>query len=194
MRSIALLSCLFFLLLTSCNKESIPKPRGYFRIDFPKKNYVPLISDCPYYFEIPDYALVNNDRSNKNEKCWLNIDFVKFKSTLHLSYKEIDIKHDLFQYTEDCRNLAYKHTVKASEIDEIIINNSEDKVYGIVYEIMGNTASSIQFYLTDSTQHFIRGSLYFNCTPNIDSLSPVLSYINQDIQHLIYTLNWRNSK
>jgi len=179
------------ILIYSCKQDVVPRPRGYFRIDLPEKSFKPFENDCSYSFEIPDYAIVNNKRTKEEEECWLNIDFSRFKSTLHISYKEIANPNDLFQYTEDSRNLVYKHTLKASEIDEIIIRNPEDKVYGIVYEIGGNTASSMQFYLTDSTKHFVRGSLYFNTSPNIDSLSPVLYFIKQDVQHLINTLVWK---
>ena len=65
-----------------------------------------------------------------------------------------------------------------------------EKVYGLVFDIAGNTASSVQFYLTDSTKHFMRGALYFNERTNVDSVSPVLTYLKKDILHMIETLKW----
>jgi gliding motility-associated lipoprotein GldD len=107
---------------------------------------------------------------------------------VYLSYK--DIQDNLNQMFEDSRNLAYKHAAKASQIEEYTINIPEKKVYGIIYEIAGNAASSIQFHVSDSSSHFLRGSLYFYAAPNADSLEPVISFIRSDIEHLIQSFNW----
>lgn len=93
---------------------------------------------------------------------------------------------------KDSRQLAYKHSVKASRIDEYAIYLPGKKVFGIIYEIGGNAASSLQFHLTDSTEHFLRGSLYFNAVPNEDSLMPVITRAKEDINHLIQTFSWKN--
>jgi len=183
-----ILILLLYLFLTACKEEYLPKPKGYFRIDLPEKSYNNLEIDCPFTFEYPNYAVVLN---KEGEKCWINLSFLRFKCILHISYKEMDKGKELYQFTEDSRNLAYKHTVKASEIDEIVFRDPATKVSGIIYEIGGNTASSLQFFMTDSSQHFLRGSLYFNSAPNIDSLNPVLNFVKQDIQHLIGTINWK---
>jgi gliding motility-associated lipoprotein GldD len=108
---------------------------------------------------------------------------------VYLSYK--DVQSNLNQLFEDSRNLAYKHAAKASQIEEYAVNIPEKKVYGIIYEIVGNAASSIQFHISDSTSHFLRGSLYFYAAPNADSLEPVTSFIRSDIEHLIQTLQWK---
>jgi gliding motility-associated lipoprotein GldD len=108
---------------------------------------------------------------------------------VYLSYK--DIQSNLNQLFEDSRNLAYKHAAKASQIEEYTVNIPEKKVYGIIYEIGGNAASSIQFHISDSASHFLRGSLYFYAAPNADSLEPVTSFIRSDIEHLIQTFQWK---
>jgi len=94
---------------------------------------------------------------------------------------------------EDSRKLAYQHSVKAEAINEKLVKRDTAKVFGLLYDIEGlNTASSVQFFLTDSTNHFLRGALYFNLVPRNDSLSPVIKFIKKDITHLIETFKWKN--
>ncbi len=165
-----------------------PKPRGYFRIDFPHKAYKTYQGSCPFTFEYPVYASVEVDDRRDSKPCWLNIEFPDFRATIHLSYNEIH--HDLSKFTEDSRTLTNKHIIKASGIDESIIT-TPNKVYGVKFNIEGNTASSVQFYATDSIHHFLRGALYFNVAPQIDSLYPSIRFIEADIDRLVETLKWR---
>ena len=177
------------LIFSSCESEFTPKPKGYFRIDFPQKEYVNYSSDCPFSFELPKYSSAVPYSGAQQEKCWMNLDFPKYKAKIHLSY--FDIKEDLNKHLEDSRSLAYKHTVKADGIEETPFINPVKKVYGLVYSISGNAASSLQFYITDSSSHFLRGALYFNASPNSDSTAPVLKFIKADVTHLIETFEWK---
>lgn len=181
------------LILSSCEDEDdviySPKPRGYFRIDMPKKEYVRYDEACPFTFDYPTYAVINKDKHKGAEPCWLNIDFPKFKATIHLSYKKVE--NNIATYLEDSRNFAVKHQVKATGMNESVIIRDSSKVYGLLYDIEGNTASSLQFYMTDSTHHFLRGALYFNASPNIDSLKIVLDFIRQDVMQMIKTTRWK---
>jgi len=165
-----------------------PKPRGYYRIAFPEKHYRLYDSVCPYSFEIPTYSNISNDKHKGAEPCWINLNFPKFRATLHLSYKAVD--HNLATYLTDSRDFAIKHQVKATGLDETPIIRDSAKVYGLVYDIAGNTASSLQFYVTDSTSHFFRGALYFDAVPNADSLKIVIDFLRQDVIHLIKTFKW----
>ena len=185
---------LSFLVLTSCKDDEdevfIPKPKGYFRIDFPKKEYRVYDSLCPYSFEIPTYAFINNDKHLGADPCWLNINFPKYNAQIHLSYKVVTNNIDsLFSQSRD---FVVKHQVKSTGIDETVIVRDSAKVYGLVYDISGNSASNVQFYLTDSTHHFMRGALYFNSVPNIDSLKIVVDYLRLDILQMIKTFKWKN--
>jgi gliding motility-associated lipoprotein GldD len=177
----------FFVL--SCSGDYTPKPRGYFRIDFPEKSYVTYDSDCPYVFSYPSFASVTRDEGRNTQPCWINIDFPGYRGRLHISYMEVG--GNLMEYMEDSRKLAFKHTVKADAIDERMFINNENKVYGILYDIKGNSASSLQFFLTDSSSHFFRGALYFSVHPDKDSLAPVIDYFREDILHLIETFAWK---
>ncbi len=123
------------------------------------------------------------------EPYWYNILFPSLNATIYLSYKPVH--HNLQKFIEDSRTLVYKHTIKAEAINESLIRNDSSDVYGIFYDLKGNTASSLQFFVTDSTAHFLRGSLYFNAEPNKDSLAPVIRFIRQDVEHLINTLHWK---
>ena len=167
----------------------MPKPKGYFRIDFPEKNYEVWNQSYPFSFEYLKGARVIEDKSRLAEQYWLNVEYPKYNATLHLSYKEVN--ENLEKYLEDSHRLVYKHAIKADAIDGTNYIDEEQNVYGLVYRIQGNAASSVQFIATDSLKHFLRGSLYFNNHPNSDSLSPVIQYIDKDIVHLMESLKWK---
>lgn len=162
----------------------------YFRIDFPEKAYQNYDSLCPYTFQYPIYGKITKGLGEQEKNpCWINIIFPDFKATVYISYFDLD--NNLAKLLEDCRSLAYKHDIKADAIHEIVYNDLENKLYGMVYEIKGNAASPLQFFLTDSTKHFLRGSLYFDVKPNKDSLAPVIDFLQKDVKHLIETLRWK---
>lgn len=187
---LALLLFWLLLLLYNCRHSYTPRPRGYFRIDFPEKKYTRYSnSECNYSFEYPVYGKVVKSTEPSAEPCWINIEFPVFKGVIYLTYKKI--KNNLEKYTEDIRKIAYKHIPKADDIIERPVDLPEKRVYGIIYDIKGNTASSVNFYMTDSVNNFLSGSLYFNVEPNKDSLAPVISFFEADIEHLIATLEWK---
>jgi len=177
-------------IIVSCNneKQSTPKPRGYLRIDLPKKEYQELQINCPYSFEYPKYSEIIQDPGKAGNPCWLNVHIPKFKGDIHISYKNIE--SNVKQYIEDSRELAYKHTLKAEAIKEEMHKAPDRNVYGVLYKIKGDVASPMQFFVTDSTNHFLRGSLYFRTEPNKDSLAPIINFVEEDIKHLIETLHW----
>ena len=177
----------------SCDEEETvysPKPRGYVRINFPEKKYRLYDSICPYRFEIPVYARIEQDQHNGAEPCWQNLEFPQFNATIHLSYKQV--KGDLDKHLENSHYFANKHQIKATGLEEIAILRDSARVYGLLFDIAGNTASSLQFYLTDSTRHFLRGALYFNSVPNVDSLQIVIDFLKKDVLHLINTTAWKD--
>jgi gliding motility-associated lipoprotein GldD len=181
---------LILVLAIGCTQDYTPKPRGYFRIDLPEKQYARFDSAFPYSFEYPVYAKIVPDNRKSSEPYWMNIDFPGFNGRLHVSYKPVD--GNLVQYLEDARTFVVKHIPKADAIDDSLIYRPEDRVYGLIYYIGGSGAASpCQFFLTDSSSHFLRGALYFNTVPNNDSLAPVIDFIEDDIRHLIATFRWR---
>jgi len=186
--SAVLLVCLL-LAGHACKHSYTPKPKGYFRIDFPEKRYIYFNSDCNYRFEYPVYGKITKVLASPAEPCWINIEFPEFRGKIHITYKKM--MNNLASYAEDIRTLAYKHIVKADDIIEKPVIIPEKRVYGMIYEIKGNTASSVNFYLTDSTDNFLSGALYFSTIPNKDSLAPVISFFKTDIEHLIETLEWK---
>jgi len=180
------LSCLFI----SCDEEYSPKPRGFFRIALPEKKYVLYVSDeCPFQFEIPVYAKVTKDSSATALPCWLNVEFPTLNGMIYLTYKKVN--NDLAKLYEEHRSMTMKHIAKASAIDETPYHNAGKKMHGSLYMVKGNAASNIQFYLTDSVNNFIRGSLYFNSVPQPDSIAPVLNFVSADVKHLIETFQWK---
>jgi putative hemolysin len=187
MMVILLLSTLF---MTSCEQEYAPKPKGFFRIALPQKSYqLHAPTGCPFEFEIPLYATEVRDSSQFAEPCFMDIQFPAFNATLYLTYKPVT--NDLQKLYEDHRSMTMKHIPKANAIDEEAFVDAAHHVYGSRYTIKGSAASNTQFYLTDSTSHFIRGSLYFYSLPQPDSIAPVLAFLNEDIKHLIETFRWK---
>lgn len=175
------------LVLWSCSNNAVPKPRGHFRIDLPEKEYTRFDSTCPFTFEYPVYSVIRKE-PGADRYCWFNLEFPEYRGRLHLSY--MDVSNNLKLLIDDAHTLAYKHSVKADAIEEKLWNNSEKNVYGIIYLISGNAASSVQFFVTDSLSHYLRGSLYFDTQPDKDSLAPVIDFFREDIVHLIETLEW----
>ncbi|RYG22018.1 MAG: gliding motility lipoprotein GldD [Chitinophagaceae bacterium] len=170
---------------------NIPKPKGYFRLNFPKKSYVTYTSDAPFSFEYPAYAKLVQDTEAGAQPYWNNLDFPQFNGRLHLTYHRVSSEQNYNKMTEAARTLAMKHDVKASAIDQRFINYPDRKVYGMYYEIQGNTASSVQFFLTDSSKHYFRGALYFNEAPKYDSIQPIIKFIKKDIDRMIETFKWK---
>lgn len=186
---IALLLLTAALVPTGCRQPAVPRPAGYFRIELPEKSYVQYETPCAYSIEYPAYGTINLRPAVATDTCWMDIEFPAFRAKVHLTYFNLD--DNLASLTEMSRELAYKHTIRADAIDEKLWADDSSRVYGIMYDLKGNTASSVQFFVTDSTSHYLRGSLYFTAQPNEDSLMPVISFLREDIIHLIETLNWR---
>jgi gliding motility-associated lipoprotein GldD len=177
------------MLFSSCDEAPVPHKKGYLRIEIPPAEYVLFDpADCPFKFEISKLAVVIPDTNSLSEPCWWYINYPTLNGQLFLSYKPV--KNDFNAFAEDARSLAYKHTQRANAInEEMIINNYH--AAGVLYDIGGNAASSIQFFMTDSSRHFLRGALYFNSIPNSDSLAPVIEYVRKDIDRMLSTLQWK---
>jgi gliding motility-associated lipoprotein GldD len=181
-------------LLTACNSSYTPKPAGYFGVSLPEKKYQAFDQPgYPYSFEYPVYAKVVKDStffdSATENPWWVNIDFPQFSGRIYLSYKIIG-QYKLEKLLNDAFNLTNKHSIKASYIDDSVMNISNN-VHGEFFRIEGDVATAYQFFLTDSTKNFLRGALYFDATPNADSLKPVNDFLVQDMKHLIKTFRWK---
>ncbi|HET6999963.1 MAG TPA: gliding motility lipoprotein GldD [Puia sp.] len=186
--------CSILLILIACNSDYTPKPRGYFRIDFPEHAYQLFNSPgFPYSFEYPVYGNILRDTAFFGDKpenpYWINIDFPRFRARIYISYKNVDGNYDKLR--EDAYKMTYKHTYKASSIEDSLISTPLG-IHGIFFNVGGNAATAKQFFVSDSTKHFLRGALYFDTTPNSDSLSIVNSFLQEDMYHLINTLRWKN--
>lgn len=181
--------------ILACNSDYVAKPRGYFRIGFPKKNYKVFDRPgFPYTFEYPSYGRIVQDSLFFEEKTenpyWINIDFPQYGGRIHISYKDVR-SHNFDSLVNDAYTMSYKqHTYKAAgiETEPFVTPNG---IEGVYFTLKGNTATGNQFFLTDSVKHFLRGALYFNATPNEDSLRPVNDFFRQDVEHLINTLKWK---
>ena len=169
----------------ACNTDYTPKPNAFIKLDFPDKVYEKLDADCPFSFEVPVYSQLGL----KGNSCLMDLSFPQQKAVLYVSYFTLD--NNLEAHTQQSQKLAYKHNVVVDAIREQQYINDSLKVYGMLYEYDGISATSTQFYLTDSVNHFLRGALYFNTEVN-DSILPINLFLKYDIKHLIETFHWKD--
>lgn len=177
------------LLFVACN-DYTPKPSGFLRIDLPAREYTTVDTFDSFQLALSDQAMLSKTKQKDDQEVYFNLLYPQLGAEIFCSYFPIS-KESLSVHAEESRRLAYLHTLKADAIQEKMYSNQEQNVYGLVYYIQGNVASPTQFVLTDSVKSFFRGALYFNNTPNQDSIAPVLDYINQDIQVLIESFRWK---
>ena len=186
----------FCCYITACNEVPVPKPKGYFKIDLPEKKYTAFNEPgYPYSFEYPAYGKIVKDSTffdtTPDNPYWINIDFPDFNAKIYLSYKVVGGSNDFNLLIQDAFKMTGKHSIKATYIDEIPFSEKPG-ISGFVFDVGGNAATGKQFYATDSSRHFLRGALYFDATPNFDSIQPAEKFLYQDVLHLIKTLSWKN--
>ena len=211
------LSCFFFVAVISqsCNSTYTSKKRGYFNVDFPERKYVKFDEQgVPYSFEYPVYAIIVKDStyfdSTPENPYWRNIDFPQFNARIFLSYKiiggtatyKIPQANGIYKdsaginyfdkMVNDAFNLTNKNEAVASSIKDSLFTTTNN-ITGIFFRVGGNAATSRQFFMSDTVKHFIRGALYFDTTPNADSLRPVQDFLQVDIDHLINTFRWKTN-
>lgn len=183
-----------FVSVVACNSTYTPKRQGYFKIDFPKHEYKVFDQPgYPYTFEYPVYSNILKDTTFFEDKpenpYWINIDIPRFGGKIYISYKEVG-KNELTKLVNDAYNMTYKHSTRATEIVDSAMRTATG-VSGVFFSVGGNAATAKQFFVTDSVKHFLRGALYFDASPNEDSLGVVNNFLQDDMKHLINTFKWK---
>lgn len=192
-----LLTIAFILIISSCGKDRIaqPRPHQYPRITYPAQEYKSYVNDeCPFVLDIPTYAKTTKKKLLFDEvaadPCWFDISLEQLNATIHCSYYPISKNNTLDKLVNDAFTMASKHNVKASFREEYVIKNKAGHS-GLMFKINGPVATPFQFYMTDSTRHFLRGSLYFDERVNQDSISPIVDFIEEDLDVMLNSLEWR---
>lgn len=169
--------------------ESLPKPYGYFRIELPEKSYTRYKSPCDIAFDLPNFSKIELYKGHDTgDSCWFNVSYPRLRAKVYCTV--LPVQNDLSGLIKDAYGFAAKHEMKATALQRTTIEVPYHRVYGIMYDLEGMVASQLQFFVTDSTSHFMRGALYFDHKPNPDSIAPVLEYIREDVKHLLQTLEW----
>ena len=171
------------IILTGCKEDVLPKPKAMLRLEYQQGSTQSFMTDN-YKFHVNQLAEIE-----EKEDASLTVHYPGMKGSVFMTYKEID--NNLESLLTDAQKLAYEHVVKADDIVEQQFVNEEEGVFGMYYEVRGNAASQAQFYVTDSTDHFLTGSLYFYAKPNYDSIYPAAVYIQRDMRQIMETLKWR---
>jgi len=178
---------LILVVFISCKDDLLPKPKAFLDLDFPEAVYVETHLNCPYSFDVNSIAKLVTPRGSK--PCWINLTYPKLNASVFITYQEVH--NNLDSLLMDSQKLPLQHTIKADFIEGDVYLNPDHNTYGMFYSIDGDAASQAQFYITDSTKHFLTGSLYFNQKPNFDSIMPAASYIKSDIKRLMESLKWK---
>ena len=189
--------CLITIFIfTSCVEEvvSTPKPRMFPRINFPDKTYDQFAADyCNFTFTKPSYTTIEQDEKyfdgSTLHPCWFDLVYGDFDARIHFSYYPLTSKEGFEKLKRDAFVLSQKHNAVANYIDEIPVFKNET-VKGFIFNLEGEVASPIQFYLSDETNNFLRGSLYFNTQSRPDSLAPLVSFVKEDVLKLVETFEW----
>ena len=179
----------------SCKDNPVPKPRAYLRLEYPQADYTRVDIDLPFTFEKNNWAakLSVSEVEGTTRSYGIDLAYPNMKGTIYLTYKAIEGRREnLIAFLKDAQNFTQKHTIKADEIREQAFIDDKKKLYGMFYEVGGNAASQSQFYVTDSMRHFLTGSLYFYAKPNYDSILPAAHYLQQDIKHIMETVQWQS--
>ena len=174
---------IILLLFISCSEENLPKPKAFLKLEYGEKVYRELTVSRPYSFEVSNKIILK-----EMPKKWLKIEYPSLKATVDITYRKVD--NNLRELLIESEKLVFKHTSKAEQITSNDYLSDQKKVYATLHNITGNAASQLQFHITDSINHFIKGALYFKIKPNYDSVLPAVAYIKKDIIHLIETFNW----
>lgn len=181
-------------LLNSCEESFTPRPKAYPKVHYPERHFVSMKNSLPYSFDYNSAAIIVPDTNFFGEKpenpYWINVFYPELNAVIHISYKEINAKNTFNSLLEDAFMLSFKHTVKAETIDKANLHPTPS-IGGQLFKVSGDAASAYQFFLTDSSKHFIRGALYFNCEPNADSLAPVTQYIYEDLTKMLKTFRFK---
>lgn len=199
MKSLPMLILLVAIVLSlaGCGGDGsgyVPKPRAYNRIDLPEASYTALPDTFPYSFEYSTHARLKRDTSWIAERYWLNVYYPELGANVQLTYKPLDgSEQKLKEHLRDAYKLTAKHQIKASAIEESVLTTPNGKT-AVVEELSGEVPSQFQFFITDSTRHFLRGALYFRTATQNDSLEPVIEYVKKDIIHMLNTLEWEERK
>lgn len=172
--------------LVACADDPQPRPKAFLALDYPEAQYDTLDINCPFTFEYNELAEVERAAN----PCWINLNYKGLQGTIFITYKSIN--NNLEALLRDAQKLPLQHTIKADAIEGDIYTNSYRNTYGMFYEVSGDAASQAQFYITDSTRHFLTGSVYFEALPNYDSLLPAAEYLKADIRHLMETVTWKD--
>ncbi len=168
----------------SCKDDVLPKPSGELRLEYENPKYIPLQTNCPFTFEYSDKAIIKS-----KDSCWYDVKYPKMKAVIYITYYRL--QGNLKQQIKQAEKIVYDHTIKASNIKPQLFINKEHKTYGTLFKLSGEAATNFQFYVTDSTQNFLVGSVYFRTVPKPDSLQPAIDYIEKDVKRMIETIQWK---
>lgn len=203
MRQIVLAIFIVSFIAIACKNERIPipKPRVYPKVNYPERNFVKMDANtCPFSFEYPDYMKFEQEKMAlkkfKSHDCWFNLKFPALNGDIHFTYTPLgpkdSLEKQLFKIHDDAYRMAYEHSPKANGIEDLMINNPEKDIYGVLFSLEGSVASTFQIVVTDSVNHAVRAALYFNNRPAPDSMAPIVDFLKTDMMGMLNSFEWED--
>jgi len=188
MNKIISLLVVFSVFNFSCIDSNLPKQRAFLRIEFPEPNYSPFEESS---FPVDFYYNSGVTKINNKNFQQLSLNYPKMNFSIDLSFNKINKLDDLESNLSDFSIILDTHSKKSNGIFIREYEDLNDRVFGKIYEIRGDVASPIQFYITDSTSNFMSGSLNLKSKSKYDSIFPSIQYIKNDILVLVESLSWK---
>lgn len=189
---------LALLIVSSCQDEKVatPRPKQYPRIIWPDNHMVTQeLPQCQFRLNVPAYAEIVQKKQDSDQAqqhpCWFDIRMSVFSATMYCSYYRIDKLNTYSKLVDDAYTMVSKHNVKANSRDEIAIQTTQGSK-GIIFKIAGPVATPYQFFLSDTSSHFIRGSLYFDNKLDQDSMDMIKDLLIEDMNNVVGSIQWKN--
>ena len=182
-------------MLSACQETlEIPKPRTYPRVVFPNHSYNTVAPDpCPFSMDIPVYSKLEKEKqvlgNEAAQDCWYTLRFNKFNAEVYFSYFSIDDRKHYDKLLKDSYFVLQQINRKSDFMEESRYENKHN-THGLTYSFEGDAASPFQFILSDTTDHFVRGALYFNSKVNPDSMKPVIDFVRVDMDRMLSSFVW----
>mgnify|MGYP004056985989 FL=1 len=171
-----------------CREAIVPKPNAFLSLKYPEAFYQKIALDQPFKFDKNKLAVVEGIQYKESSQS-LNLNYPLLKAKLYLSYHPLN--ENLARYVSETEFTTKNHAKVAHQVTEQKFENLRTNIFGKMYELTGPVASQCQFYVTDSSQHFLTGALYFKVKPNYDSILPAVRYLQKDMIRLVESLEWK---
>jgi gliding motility-associated lipoprotein GldD len=181
---------LFGLLLFhfSCDETSyLPREKAFLRLEFEKPMYGTFSSESSKLNFIYNNASASFEIISE-EKTVLRYKHIKID--ILLSNIQLENTSSFEESLQNFYMFLEPHRKKSNQISVKEFISADNKRFAKVFEMRGPVASPLQFYVTDSINNFLFGSMNLIQKSDYDSIYPSVMYVKNDIFSIIESVNW----